>query len=175
MSGENIMNLLTFWQKELSKKTRETRVKFEIRTLEDFVKQSDMRIGRNNFINIKGNNEQIDFQKWIAFIETHKDYFIWYEDTEEGKEVLKNIDEIPEDFKSRVSYSLSKTNAYCTKKLSKNFGDCIVKYAINEVSVSLEKKITKPIAEILLEMANYLEAKIIIDDKKEFISLEQLE
>lgn len=134
-----------------------------------------MRIGRNNFINIKGNNEQIDFQKWIAFIETYKDYFIWYEDTEEGKEVLKNIDEIPEDFKSRVSYSLSKTNAYCTKKLSKNFGDCIVKYAINEVSVSLEKKITKPIAEILLEMANYLEAKIIIDDKKEFISLEQLE
>ena len=134
-----------------------------------------MRIGRNNFINIKGNNEQIDFQKWIAFIETHKDYFIWYEDTEEGKEVLKNIDEIPEDFKSRVSYSLSKTNAYYTKKLSKNFGDCIVKYAINEVSVSLEKKITKPIAEILLEMANYLEAKIIIDDKKEFISLEQLE
>ena len=28
---------------------------------------------------------------------------------------------------------------------------------------------------ILLKMANYLEAKIIIDDKKEFISLEQLE
>ena len=141
MPKENKTNdLLTFQQKELSKKSGETGIKFEIRALENFVKQSDMRIGRNNFINIKGNNEQIDFQKWIAFIETHKDYFIWYEDTEEGKEVLKNIDEIPEDFKSRVSYSLSKTNAYCTKKLSKNFGDCIVKYAINEVSVSLEKK-----------------------------------
>ena len=134
-----------------------------------------IKIGRNSFIIIQKENENIDYQKWIIFIENHKDYFIWYEDTEEGKEVLKNIDEIPEDFKSRVSYSLSKTNAYCTKKLSKNFGDCIVKYAINEVSVSLEKKITKPIAEILLEMANYLEAKIIIDDKKEFISLEQLE
>ena len=133
-----------------------------------------IKIGRNSFINIM-RKDNVNYQKWIAFIETHKDYFIWYEDTEEGKEVLKNIDEIPEDFKSRVSYSLSKTNAYCTKKLSKNFGDCIVKYAINEVSVSLEKKITKPIAEILLEMANYLEAKIIIDDKKEFISLEQLE
>jgi hypothetical protein len=133
-----------------------------------------IKLGRNSFINIM-RKDNVNYQKWIAFIETHKDYFIWYEDTEEGKEVLKNIDEIPEDFKSRVSYSLSKTNAYCTKKLSKNFGDCIVKYAINEVSVSLEKKITKPIAEILLEMANYLEAKIIIDDKKEFISLEQLE
>jgi len=38
MSGENITNLLTFWQKELSKKTRETRVKFKIRTLEEFIK-----------------------------------------------------------------------------------------------------------------------------------------
>ena len=38
MSGENITNdLLTFWQKELSKKTRETRVKFEIRALEEFI------------------------------------------------------------------------------------------------------------------------------------------
>ena len=79
-----------------------------------------IKIGRNSFINIM-RKDNVNYQKWIAFIETHKDYFIWYEDTEEGKEVLKNIDEIPEDFKSRVSYSLSKTNAYCTKKLSKNF------------------------------------------------------
>ena len=133
-----------------------------------------IKIGRNSFINIM-RKDNVNYQKWVTFIENHKSYFIWYEDTEEGKEVLKNIDEIPEDFKSRVSYSLSKTNAYCTKKLSKNFGDCIVKYAINEVSVSLEKKITKPIAEILLEMADYLDAKIIIDEKNEFVSLEQLE
>lgn len=98
-----------------------------------------IKIGRYSFVNITKDGD-IDYKKWIDFIESHKDYFIWYEDTEEGKEVLKNIDEIPEDFKSRVSYSLSKTNAYCTKKLSKNFGDYIVKYAINEVSVSLEKK-----------------------------------
>ena len=37
MSGENITNLLTFWQKELSKKTRETGIKFEIRALEEFI------------------------------------------------------------------------------------------------------------------------------------------
>ena len=134
-----------------------------------------IKIGRYSFVNITKDGD-IDYKKWIDFIESHKDYFIWYEDTEEGKEVLKNIDEIPEDFKSRVSYSLSKTNAYCTKKLSKNSWDCIISYNIeNNISVHLEKKITKPIAEILLEMANYLEAKIIIDDKKEFISLEQLE
>ena len=38
MSGENIMNLLTFWQKERSKKTRKTGIRFEIRALEDFIK-----------------------------------------------------------------------------------------------------------------------------------------
>ena len=39
MPKENKTNdLLTFWQKELSKKTRETGIKFEIRALEDFIK-----------------------------------------------------------------------------------------------------------------------------------------
>ena len=31
-------DLLTFWQKELSKKTRKTGIKFEIKSLEDFIK-----------------------------------------------------------------------------------------------------------------------------------------
>ena len=133
-----------------------------------------IKIGRYSFVNITKDGD-IDYKKWIDFIESHKDYFIWYEDTEEGKKIRERIDDFSPRVKEAVLYKLNKTNVYCTKKLSKNFGDCIVKYAINEVSVSLEKKITKPIAEILLEMANYLEAKIIIDDKKEFISLEQLE
>ena len=39
MFKENITNdLLTFWQKELSKKTRKTGIRFEIRALEDFIK-----------------------------------------------------------------------------------------------------------------------------------------
>ena len=88
----------------------------------------------------------------------------------------ERIDEFSQRVKEGVLYKLSKTNVYCTKKLSENSWDCIISYNIeNNISVHLEKKITKPIAEILLEMANYLEAKIIIDDKKEFISLEQLE
>ena len=39
MPKENISeDLLKTWEKELSKKTRETRIKFEIRALEDFIK-----------------------------------------------------------------------------------------------------------------------------------------
>ncbi len=40
MPKENITDdLLKTWQKELSKKTRETGIKFEIKSLEDFIKQ----------------------------------------------------------------------------------------------------------------------------------------
>ena len=134
-----------------------------------------IKIGRNSFINIM-RKDNVNYQKWVTFIENHKSYFIWYEDTEEGKKIRERIDEFSQRVKEGVLYKLSKTNVYCTKKLSKNSWDCIISYNIeNNISVHLEKKITKPIAEILLEMANYLEAKIIIDDKKEFISLEQLE
>ena len=134
-----------------------------------------IKIGRNSFINIM-RKDNVNYQKWVTFIENHKSYFIWYEDTEEGKKIRERIDEFSQRVKEGVLYKLSKTNVYCTKKLSENSWDCIISYNIeNNISVHLEKKITKPIAEILLEMANYLEAKIIIDDKKEFISLEQLE
>ena len=131
---------------------------------------------RNSFIIIQKEDKNIDYQKWIIFIENHKNFFIWYEDTEDGKKVMERIDEFSDRIKRGILYKLNRTNVYCTKELSKNSWDCIISYNTeNNISVHLEKKITKKIAEILLKMANYLEAKIIIDDKKEFISLEQLE
>ena len=135
-----------------------------------------IKIGRNSFIIIQKEDENIDYQKWIIFIENHKNFFIWYEDTEDGKKVMERIDEFSDRIKRGILYKLNRTNVYCTKELSKNSWDCIISYNTeNNISVHLEKKITKKIAEVLLKMANYLEAKIIIDDKKEFISLEQLE
>ena len=134
-----------------------------------------IKIGRNSFINIM-RKDNVNYQKWVTFIENHKSYFIWYEDTEEGKKIRERIDEFSQRVKEGVLYKLSKTNVYCTKKLSENSWDCIISYNIeNNISVPLEKKITKSIAEIILEMADYLEAKIIIDEKNEFVSLEQLE
>ena len=133
-----------------------------------------IKIGRNSFKIIQKEDKNIDYQKWIIFIENHKNFFIWYEDTEDGKKVMERIDEFSDRIKRGILYKLNRTNVYCTKELSKNSWDCIISYNTeNNISVHLEKKITKKIAEILLKMANYLEAKIIIDDKKEFISLEQ--
>lgn len=37
-----------------------------------------------------------DYNKWVDFIESHKDYFIWYEDTEDGTYRKNNMDNVPD-------------------------------------------------------------------------------
>lgn len=136
-----------------------------------------IKINRNSFISIKREKDKIDYHKWIDFINNHKNLFIWYEDTEQGKKVKERINEFSEWTKEAVLYKLNKSNVYCTKELSENHSDFILKYDMNnnKISVHLEKKITKKIAEVILNMAKYLGAIIIIDDKKEFKNIEQLE
>lgn len=135
-----------------------------------------IKVNRNSFIKINKEEENIDYQKWIIFIENHKNYFVWYEDTDNGKKVMERIDEFSDRIREGILYKLNKTNVYCTEKLSKNSWDCIISYNREKnISVYLEKKITKKIAEILLKMASYLEAKIIIDDKIILENIEQLE
>ena len=58
-----------------------------------------IKIGRSNILYIaqskfKSTTEEpignFDYGKWVEFIENHKEFFIWYEDTEQGKKIIKN-------------------------------------------------------------------------------------
>jgi predicted transcriptional regulator len=144
-----------------------------------------IKIGRNSFINIAKDKfkllgekpkERIDYNKWVEFINNHNDDFIWYEDTEQGKRVKERIDEFSEKAKKAVLYSLDKTNAYSTKKIAKNPSDLVVTYSTNEemITINIEKKMTKDVAEILLEMAKFVDGKLIIGGNKELENIEQL-
>lgn len=135
-----------------------------------------LKIGSRSFIEIKLDNGIIDYAQWVLFIESRRDYFTWYEETEQGIRAKNNLDRFSEGMKKILLYRLSKTTAYSTTKIVKDPFDFVIHYDKNKyISVHLEKKITLKIAALLLEMAKYLGAKIIIDDKKEFFSLEQLE
>lgn len=145
-----------------------------------------MKISRSNIIVIAKDSykllgetpkEKIDYNKWIEFIENHKDYFIWYENTEDGINALENIDKTPDWARERVLYSLNNKKACSTNKLVNHPMDFIVKYSTNDgmVSISIERKMSKEIAEILLEMARFLDGKLLIDGNKELISIEQLD
>jgi hypothetical protein len=144
-----------------------------------------MKIERNNYIEIATSMyklletpvKKIDYDKWTEFIETHKDYFVWYEDTPDGIDTKENIDKIPDWAKEGVLYSLNKTNAYSTNKIVKHPFDLIVRYFKDKgiVKIDIEKTMTKQIAEILLKMARFLDAKLIIIGNKILENEEQLE
>jgi hypothetical protein len=144
-----------------------------------------IKIGRNDIISIAKEKyklsgevpkDRINYEKWVDFIDTHKDYFLWYEDTEDGKNTLINIDNIPNWAKNGVLQRLSKTNAYSTNKIVKHQFDFVVRYFSTEgiVKIDIEKKMTKEIAIVLFEMAKFLDGKLIINGTKELENIEQL-
>ena len=134
-----------------------------------------LKIGRNSFIYIRKTSGTISYRKWVEYIEQNREYFIWYENTTKGQTIQKKVDEFSEDIRPAILYMLNKSNVYCTNKLSKNYWDCVVTYINSgELSVSLEKRISKKIAAKLLEMAEYLDAKSVIDEKYLFESVDQL-
>lgn len=134
-----------------------------------------LKIGRNSFIYIRKTSGTISYRKWVEYIEQNREYFIWYENTTKGQTIQKKVDEFSEDIRPAILYMLNKSNVYCTNKLSKNYWDCVVTYINSgELSASLEKRISKKIAAKLLEMAEYLDAKIVIDEKYLFESVDQL-
>src|SRR5690606_2720988 len=111
-----------------------------------------MKIKRNNYIEITPSKykteepiQKINYDKWIEFIETNKDYFVWYEDTEDGKYRLENLNKVPDWAKEGVIYSLNKTNAYSTDKIVQQPSDLIVRYFKDKgiVKIDIEKTMTK--------------------------------
>ena len=143
-----------------------------------------MKIRRSNIIAIATSKykllgerpvEKIDYSKWVKFIEAHKNYFIWYEDTPDGIYQKENIDKIPENFKEKILYSLNKISAYSTDKIVKRPYDFIVAYNEGIVRVTIERKMTKQIAEVLLKMADFLGGKVVVDGNKVLENIEQLE
>lgn len=145
-----------------------------------------IKIGRSSFINIAKDKfkllgekpkEQIDYEKWVEFINDHDDDFIWYENTEDGKYRLENMDKVPDWAKESILYKLNKTNAYSTNKIAKNPSDLVITYSTNDgmITINIEKKMTKEVAEILLEMAKFVEGKLIIGGNKILENIEQLD
>lgn len=136
------------------------------------IKKSDIiRIIPKRYSNPFG----INYEKWIEFIEFHNDYFIWFENTENGTELSKNLDQVPDWAKEGALYKLNKTNAYSTNKIVKYSFDLIVRYFREGIiQIDIEKNMTKKMAKILLKMAVFLDGKLIINDAEELKNIGQL-
>ena len=111
------------------------------------------------------NTNRVDYQKWVEFVEKNKETYTWLEDTQKGKNLLKNIDSIPNDFRDSFVSLLKKVRCFY------NYRNTEYDYSIgfseqsDKVMISFEKKITHKELKSFLDMANYLDALLLIDEK----------
>ncbi|WP_077399065.1 hypothetical protein [Cellulophaga omnivescoria] len=132
------------------------------------MKISDPWISKEKFKNISKIKEKISYDAYIEFIDTHQDYFTWEEETEQGKNTLKNLDEIPKAFRDGILKSHSKQKANAEFNLKKRYYEVVVQFneELGVIRTTFQKKIKKHHLELLLEMANYLDALLLVDGTK---------
>ena len=107
----------------------------------------------------------MDYNKWIEFIDNHPSHFIWKEKTADGIQIMKDIDNVPENFKERVLASLDKSACY--KDFDKKRGFYNINISINKVdhwvSIGFERTPKLEDLRIFVEMANHLDALLLLD------------
>jgi hypothetical protein len=146
-------------------------------------KVRDLAIAKNRYfytpegINIDGH---LDYLKWIEYINIHSHIFIWFEDTDKGKNILANIDKIPEDFKDSILSLLNKVRCFAEFNPKKNIYEISLGGSPQDnkkIAVSFNRQPNTNDLRMFLEMANYLDALLLyngneIIDEKVIESLE---
>lgn len=135
-----------------------------------------MKLTRNSNIIIAKNKmpkantvlEPLDYQKWVEFIDNHSDLFIWKENTTEGVQIIKNINDVPKDFRERVLGSLNKTNCYAEFDNKKGHFNIRVAFGrkYNWVSIDFARKPKPQDLNIFIKMARYLDAYLLLNGTK---------
>lgn len=133
----------------------------------------DPTIAKSPYKNVNKVISPLNHNQWIEFMNNKFDYFTWAEDTEEGKNMVINIDKVPESFREQVLKEHDKRKAYAEYNEKKGYHQFIVQFndKFGIVHTTFMKPITKDHLKMLLEMANYLDAYLlnngteIIDEK----------
>lgn len=110
-------------------------------------------------------DSNINYSKWVEFIDAHPEDFIWYEDTKDGIEVLNNIEKVPEAFKERVMKGLNKCSCFKEFDSKKKYYNIHVgfNFTDNRVSIGFERTPKLEDLKIFIEMAKHLDALLLKD------------
>jgi hypothetical protein len=139
----------------------------------------DLQIAKNKIDFIVDINEELNCHKWMEYIMQHSDYFIWDEDTEEGKQTLANIDKVPENFRKKILGGLNKKGYYAEYNDKKKRYNIHISFfsEYNRIGIGFERQLTINDLRRFLDMANYLDALLLnngteIIDECTIVSLE---
>lgn len=132
------------------------------------IKITDLDIAKESFEYVHNIKNKLCYNEYVDFIDKHLDYFTWEEDTEEGKFTLTNIDKIPESFREGVLLSHSKQKANAEFNDKKEYYEVSVNFNrdIGIITINFDKRALKHHLKIFIEMANYLDALLLVDGTK---------
>ncbi|MFQ9995700.1 MAG: hypothetical protein ACLRV7_01260 [Hoylesella buccalis] len=110
----------------------------------------------------------IDYQKWVKYIDKNQGLFVWYEDTEDGKNILKNIKEVPEEFQKHALALLNKVRCFAKFNSKKNYYDISVGCSeeSQRVTITFERRPQIEEIRLFLNMAKYLDAMLLYRGEK---------
>ena len=131
-------------------------------------KNTDFRIAKGMLNNVFTKTDTLNYEKWVGFINNHLDFFIWNEETEEGKNRLRNIHNVPDDFKERVLASLNKVSCFAEFNSKKGLYNIGVSFYgdLNWIRIQFTRTPRIEDLRIFFEMANDLDALLLIEGKK---------
>ena len=129
------------------------------------MKITDPWIAKEKFKNISKIEKKLSYDSYIEFIDTYQDYFTWEEETEQGKNTLENLHKIPKSFRDGILKSHNKQKANAEFNLKKGYYEISLNFNhdLGVIGTTFQKKIKKHHLELLLEMANHLEALLLIN------------
>ena len=125
-------------------------------------------IAREKFNNILHIKNKLSYHKWIEYIDNHQDYFVWYEDTEDGIHIKNNIDKVPDDFIGKTLLSLNKRKALAEFNNKKGYYEVVIGFndELGTISTTFMKRIKKEHLRRLLDLANYPDALLLNNGTK---------
>ncbi len=130
-------------------------------------RNTDLRIAINTIDDVFTQSLPLNYEKWVGFVESHLSEFIWNENTKDGIEILKDIDNVPEGFRERVLGSLNKVSCYAEFNDKKGYYDINVGFSSrnNWISINFERTPKLEDLNIFFKMANHLNALLLVDGK----------
>ncbi len=136
----------------------------------------DLDIAKKPFDYSKDIEEDLDYSKWTGYIDMYSDYFIWDEDTEDGRLQLNSLDKIPEWAREKVLIGLNKGRCFAEfdKKKNHYLLSVAVHTELKRIRVTFERIPTIDDLKRFLDMANYLDAYL-LNNGNEIIDEEFIE
>jgi hypothetical protein len=120
----------------------------------------DLTIAREPLGPAKQITRKLDYQKWQAYVSSNAAYFIWAEDTPEGKSTLANLDKVPASFRERVLSAYNKARCFAELNASKNQYNVSMTFHddLNRITVAFNRPVTRTDIQRFSDLAAHLEA-----------------